>query len=134
MRLTDATLLGMNDISQKISEIVADTMASKQAEISGLLDKLREDIDALQQAVSGFPGSSPQPGPRRGRAAAPATPKPRRRRKASPAPAPVVAQAASSRAPAQRKRREKTPEEREAISKRMTAYWQRKREEKAAKG
>ena len=130
----------MNDISQKISEIVAETMASKQAEIGGLLDQLRADIDALQQAVSGFPGSAPQAGPRRGRAAAAAAPKPRRRRRTSPAPAPapapapVAAQAASSRAPAKRKRREKTPEEREAISKRMTAYWQRKREEKAAKG
>ena len=34
-------------------------MASKQAEIDGLLDKLRADIDVLQQAVSGFPGSTP---------------------------------------------------------------------------
>ena len=127
----------MNDISQRISEIVADTMASKQAEIGGLLDQLRADIDALQQAVSGFPGSAPQASPRRARgAAAVAAPKPRRRRTTSPAPAPaaVAAQAASSRTPAKRRRREKTPEEREAISKRMTAYWQRKRDEKAAKG
>ena len=125
----------MNDISQKISEIVAETMASKQAEIGELLGKLRADIDALQQAVSDFPGSAAPVAPRRGRAAA-AAPTPRRRRKSSPAPAPapVAAQAASSRAPAKRKRREKTPEERDAISKRMTAYWQRKREEKAAKG
>ena len=140
MRPMDATLLGMNDISQKISEIVADTMASKQAEIGELLDKLRADIDAIQQAVSGFPGTTPKPGPRRGRAAAAATavaaPKPRRRRKSgpAPAPAPVAAQAASSRTPAKRKRREKTPEEREAISKRMTAYWQKRRDEQAAKG
>ena len=138
MRLMDATLLRMNDISQKISEIVADTMASKQAEIGELLDKLRADIDALQQAVSGFPGTTRKPGPRRGRAAAAATaaPKPRRRRKTgpAPAPAPVAAQAASSRTPAKRKRREKTPEEREAISKRMTAYWQKRRDEQAAKG
>ncbi len=137
----DATLVRMNDISQKISEIVADTMAGKQAEIGGLLDKLRADIDALQQAVSGFPGTTPKPGPRRGRAAAAAAtavaaPKPRRRRKSgpAPAPAPVAAQAASSRTPAKRKRREKTPEEREAISKRMTAYWQKRRDEQAAKG
>ncbi len=138
----DATLVRMNDISQKISEIVADTMAGKQAEIGELLDKLRADIDALQQAVSGFPGTTPKPGPRRGRAAAAATavaaPKPRRRRKSgpapAPAPAPVAAQAASSRTPAKRKRREKTPEEREAISKRMTAYWQKRRDEQAAKG
>ena len=52
----------MNDIFQKISEAVADTMASKQAEIDGLLDKLRTDIDVLQQAVSGFPGSIWLPG------------------------------------------------------------------------
>ena len=32
----DVTLLRMNDIFQKISEAVADTMASKQAEIDGV--------------------------------------------------------------------------------------------------
>ena len=124
----------MNDIFQKISEAVADTMASKQAEIDGLLDKLRADIDVLQQAVSGFPGSTPPANPRRARAAAAAPPKPRRRRTTSPAPTAVAAQAAPSRTPAKRRRPEKTPEEREAISKRMSAYWLRKREEKAAEG
>ena len=123
----------MNEIFQKISEAVADTMASKQAEIDGLLDKLRADIDVLQQAVSGFPGSTPPASPRRARAAA-AAPKPRRRRTTSPAPTAVAAQAAPSRTPAKRRRPEKTPEEREAISKRMSAYWLRKREEKAAEG
>ena len=124
----------MNDIFQKISEAVADTMASKQVEIDGLLDKLRADIDVLQQAVSGFPGSTPPAGPRRARAAAAAAPKPRQRRTTSPAPTAVAAQAAPSRTPAKRRRPEKTPEEREAISKRMSAYWLRKREEKAAEG
>ena len=123
----------MNDIFQKISEAVADTMASKQAEIDGLLDKLRADIDVLQQAVSGFPGSTPPASPRRARAAA-AAPKPRQRRTTSPAPTAVAAQAAPSHTPAKRRRPEKTPEEREAISKRMSAYWLRKREEKAAEG
>ena len=124
----------MNDIFQKISDAVADTMASKQAEIDGLLDKLRADIDVLQQAVSGFPGSTPPASPRRARAAAAAAPKPRQRRTTSPAPTAVAAQAAPSRTPAKRRRPEKTPEEREAISKRMSAYWLRKREEKAAEG
>ncbi len=128
----------MNDIFQKISEAVADTMASKQAEIGGLLDKLRADIDVLQQAVSGFPGSTPPASPRRARAAAAAaaapTPRRRRRRTTSPAPTAVAAQAAPSRTPAKSRRREKTPEEREVISKRMGAYWLRKREEKAAEG
>ena len=124
----------MNDIFQKISEAVADTMASKQAELDGLLDKLRADIDVLQQAVSGFPGSTPPASPRRARAAAAAAPKPRQRRTTSPAPTAVAAQAAPSRTPAKRRRPEKTPEEREAISKRMSAYWLRKREEKAAEG
>ena len=127
----------MNDIFQKISEAVADTMASKQAEIDGLLDKLRADIDVLQQAVSGFPGSTPPASPRRARAAAAAAaaaPKPRQRRTTSPAPTAVAAQAAPSRTPAKRRRPEKTPEEREVISKRMSAYWLRKREEKAAEG
>ena len=97
-------------------------MASKQAEIDGLLDKLRADIDVLQQAVSGFPGSTPPASPRRARAAA-AAPKPRQRRTTSPAPTAVAAQAAPSRTPAKRRPLEKTPEEREAISKRMSAYW-----------
>ena len=122
----------MNDMFQKISEAVADTMVSKQAEIDGLLDKLRADIDVLQQAVSGFPGSTPPASPRRARAAV--APKPRQRRTTSPAPTAVAAQAAPSRTPAKRRRLEKTPEEREAISKRMSAYWLRKREEKAAEG
>ena len=124
----------MNDISQRISEIVAETMASKQAEISDLLDKLRADIDALQQAVSGFAAGSEPPTSRRRPRVTPPAPKPRRRRQSADAAPAVAAQAASSRTPAPRKRREKTPEEREAISKRMTAYWARKREEKAAKG
>ncbi|MCY4024983.1 MAG: hypothetical protein OXH75_01545 [Acidobacteria bacterium] len=124
----------MNDISQKISEIVAETMASKQAEISDLLDKLRADIDALQQAVSGFAAGSERPTSRRRPRPTPPAPKPRRRRQSADAAPAVAAQAAPSRTPAPRKRREKTPEEREAISKRMTAYWARKREEKAAKG
>lgn len=124
----------MNDISQKISAIVAETMASKQAEISDLLDRLRADVDALQQAVSGFAAESEPPRSRRRPRATPPAPKPRRRRQSAEAAPAVAAQAASSRTPATRKRREKTPEEREAISKRMTAYWQRKREEKAAKG
>ena len=127
----------MNDISQRISEIVADTMASKQAEIAGLLDKLREDIDALQQAVGGITGGQPQASPRRAARAAAPDPAPdpapaRRRRKTSQAAPAVAVQAASSRTSAKPQRREKTPEERDAISKRMTAYWQRKREEKAA--
>ena len=124
----------MNDIFQKISEAVADTMASKQAEIDGLLDKLRADIDVLQQAVSGFPGSTPPDSPPRRARAAAVAPKPRQRRTTSPAPTAVAAQAAPSRTPAKRRRPEKTPEEREAISKRMSAYWLRKREEKAAEG
>jgi hypothetical protein len=122
----------MNDITQRIAEIVADTMAAKQAEVATLLDKLREDIDALQQAVGDFPGSQ-QPAPRR--APRPAAPTTRRQRKrVDRAPTVQAAQPAASGAPAPRKRREKTPEERDAISKRMSAYWQRKREEKAAQG
>ena len=82
-------------------------------------------------------GSTPPASPRRARAAAAAAaaaPKPRQRRTTSPAPTAVAAQAAPSRTPAKRRRREKTPEERETISKRMSAYWLRKREEKAAEG
>ena len=46
---------------------------------------------------------------------------------------PLAARAGRASRPKGR-RRERTPEERAEISKRMTAYWQRKREEKAASG
>ena len=116
----------MNELAQRIGEAVADSVAASQAEVTTLLDKLREDIDALQQAIN-------PPGRGATRRAAGAG---RRRRKAAAGEVPQAAQAAqaaSRQKQPTRTRRARTPEERAEISKRMTAYWQKKREEKAAR-
>ena len=113
----------MNELAQRISEAVADSVAARQAEVTTLLDKLREDIDALQQAINP-PGRGATP-----RAAGAG----RRRRKAAAGEGPQAAQAASRQKQPTRTRRARTPEERAETSKRMTAYWQKKREEKAAR-
>ena len=117
------TLPSMNELAQRIGEAVADSVAASQAEVTTLLDKLREDIDALQQAIN-------PPGRGATRRAAGAG---RRRRKAAAGEVPQAAQAASRQKQPTRTRRARTPEERAEISKRMTAYWQKKREEKAAR-
>lgn len=118
----------MNDMAQKISEVVAQSLAAGQAEVATLLDKVRDDIEALHRAVGTLPGSAQQPVAKRSPVA---TGRPRRK-KAEAAGSAVAPQSASGKTPTKRTRREKTPEEREAISKRMSAYWQRKREDKAA--
>lgn len=41
----------MKELAQRISEAVAASEAARQAEVTTLLDKLRADIDALQQAL-----------------------------------------------------------------------------------
>ena len=45
-------LPGMTELAQRLSETVADSVAARQAEVTPLLDKLREDVDALQQATN----------------------------------------------------------------------------------
>ena len=117
----------MNDIAEKISSVVAEVMAAKQAEVAALLEKVRNDVDSLQGALSTSPGTAPQTNAKR----APAANGRRRRRKAQASEKAETSQAASSKTAAKRTRREKTAEERGEISKRMTAYWQRKRGEKA---
>ena len=76
---------GMNELVQRISEAVADSVAARQAEVATLLDKLRADIDALQHAID-----PPVRGAKR-RAAAGAG----RRRKPATGGSPRAAQAAS---------------------------------------
>ena len=45
----------MNELAQRINEAVTEavtaSVAARQAEVTTLLDKLRADIDALQQAL-----------------------------------------------------------------------------------
>ena len=42
----------MKDLAQRISEAIGDSVASKQAEVAALLDKMREDIVALERALN----------------------------------------------------------------------------------
>ena len=116
----------MNELAQRINEAVTEavtaSVAARQAEVTTLLDKLRADIDALQQALD-LTGRG---------AARRATGTGRRRRKPVAGGSPQAAQAASRKTPPTGARRPKTPEERAEISRRMTAYWQKKRDEKAA--
>ena len=121
----------MKDIADRISAVVVESMAAKRTEVEALVERVRSDIDSLQRALSTFPGTAPRAAAKR----APSANGRRRRRRNTQA----VEKAESSRtAPSnktatKRTRREKRPEERAEISKRMTAYWQRKREEKASK-
>ena len=112
----------MNELAQRITEAVTDSMAARQAEVTALLNKVREDIDALQQALD-LPGRSAT---RRAASAGP------RQRKAEAGGRAQAAQASSRKKQPTGTRRTRTPAERAEISKRMTAYWKKKREEKAA--
>ena len=51
----------MNDMAQRISEVVAQSLAAGQAEVATLLDKVRDDIEALHRALGTLPGSAQQP-------------------------------------------------------------------------
>ena len=120
----------MKDIADRISDVVVESMAAKRTEVEALLEQVRSDIDSLQRALGTFPGTARQADAKRAPSAAG-----RRRRQNTR----TVDKAQSSRAvpsgtSTKGRRRERTPEERAEISKRMTAYWQRKREEKAASG
>ena len=118
----------MKDIADRISEVVVASMAAKRTEVEALLEKVRSDIDSLQRALSTFPGTARQADAKR----APSANGRRRRRNAQAVEKAESSQTAPGKTSTKRTRREKTPEERAEISKRMTAYWQRQREEKAS--
>ena len=82
---------------------------------------------SAQQAL----GTSPSTAPNANAKLAPAANGRRQRRKTQAAEKAETSQTASSKTPAKRTRPEKTAGERAEISQRMTAYWQRKRGEKA---
>ena len=69
----------MKDIAEKIGEVVAESLAAKQAEVEALLEKVRSDIDSLQRALSTFSGTAGQADAKR----AP-SPDGRRRRRKTP--------------------------------------------------
>ena len=120
----------MKDIADRISEVVVESMAAKRTEVETLLEQVRSDIDSLQRALSTLPGTGRQADAKR----APSANGRRRRRNTQAVEKAESSQAAPSKTSTKGRRRERTPAERAEISKRMTAYWQRKREEKAASG
>lgn len=87
----------MKELAQRISEAVAASVAARQAEVTTLLDKLRADVDTLQQALD-------LTGRGAARRAAGAG---RRRRKAVAGGSPQAARAASRKTQPKRTRRPK---------------------------
>ena len=120
----------MKDIADRISDVVVESMAAKRTEVEALLEQVRSDIDSLQRALRTFPGTARQADAKR----APSANGRRRRRNTRVAEKAESSRAAPSGTSTKGRRRERTPEERAEISKRMTAYWQKKREENAASG
>ena len=96
--------------------VITDAIAERQSEI----DRLQAEIKALTDVEQMLGDSAPQPRRRTRRSPAPkAVP-------AAPA-APAAAPQAQAEAKPKRKRREMTPEEKKAVSERMTAYWAARR-------
>ena len=93
--------------------VITDAIAERQSEI----DRLQAEIKALTDVEKMLGDSAPQPRRRTRRSPAP---------KAAPA-APAAAPQAQAEAKPKRKRREMTPEEKKAVSERMTAYWAARR-------
>ncbi len=95
--------------------VITDAIAERQGEI----ERLQAEIKALSDVEKMLGDSAPQPR-RRARRSSP-------RKPPAPAPAPAPASAAASDDKPRRKRRQMTPEEKKAVSERMTAYWAARR-------
>ncbi len=98
--------------------VITDAIAERQSQI----ERLQAEIKALNDVEQMLGGSAPPARRRARRASAPRKPA------AAPAaaPAPAAADAAPEGKP-RRKRRQMTPEEKKAVSERMTAYWAARR-------
>ena len=120
----------MKDIADRISEVVVESMAAQRTEVEMVFEQVRSDIDWLQRALNTLPGTGRQADAKR----APSANGRRRQRNTQAVEKAESSQAAPSKTSTKSRRRERTPAERAEISKRMTAYWQRKREEKTASG
>ena len=100
--------------------VIADAIAERQSQI----ERLEAEIKALSDVEKMLGDSAPQP---------------RRRARRSPSPrkpAPVAAAPAetASEDKPRRKRRQMTPEEKKAVSERMTAYWAARRKKSGKSG
>ena len=94
--------------------VIADAIAERQSQI----ESLQAQIKALSDVEAILGDSAPQAKPAGRRSSS--------RRKAAAEPA-VAESAPASEAKPKRKRRQMTPEERKAVSERMTAYWAARR-------
>ena len=92
--------------------VIAEAIAERQSEI----ERLQVEIKALSDVEKLLGASAPQ--------AKPATRRSSPRRKVAAAPA---ATATAAEAKPKRKRRQMSPEEKKAVSERMTAYWAARR-------
>ena len=102
--------------------LIAQAIADRQNEI----ERLQAEIKALSDVETLLGGAAPQakPAPRR-------SSRPRKTAAAAPAAAPGAAAEGKSEAKPARKRRQMSPEEKKAVSERMTAYWAARRKKGA---
>ena len=101
--------------------VITDAIAERQSQI----ERLQAEIKALSDVEEMLGDSAPQ-----ARSRAPRSSSPRKRA----AKAAVADTAPTSEAKPKRKRREMTPEEKKAVSERMTAYWAARRKAAGKKG
>ncbi len=104
--------------------LIAQAIADRQSEI----ERLQAEIKALSDVETLLGGSAPQakPAPRRS-----SRPRKTAAAAAAPAAAPGAAAEGKSEAKPARKRRQMSPEEKKAVSERMTAYWAARRKKGA---
>ena len=95
--------------------VISDAISERQSQI----ERLQAEIKALSDVEKMLGDSAPQPRRRARRSPTPRKPAP-----AAAAPAPADT---ASEAKPRRKRRQMTPEEKKAVSERMTAYWAARR-------
>ncbi len=102
--------------------VIAQAIADRQSEI----ERLQAEIKALSDVEKLLGPSTPQakPAARRSRPRKTAA-------AAAPAAAPVAVAESKSEAEPGRKRRQMSPEEKKAVSERMTAYWAARRKKGA---
>ena len=94
--------------------VITDAIEERQSQI----ERLQAEIKALTDVEQMLGDSAPQPRRRTRRAPSP---------KAAAAPAAAAAPEAPAEAKPKRKRRQMSPEEKKAVSERMTAYWAARR-------
>ena len=97
--------------------VITDAIAERQSQI----ERLQAEIKALTDVDEMLGGAAPQPRRRTRRASTPRKPAAPAVAAAAPAPEP------QAEAKPKRKRRQMTPEEKKAVSERMTAYWAARR-------